>query len=386
MIYPSPTTGGLFVALAAWAAVNLSLAQDLTLSLNSAAEKHQSGSFIDANATELIQQKYPSGKLHIERQVTLDPQGNYVSHGDYQEWSESGDLITTGSYHMGKQQGVWVRFLSSTESRLFEKEPYRKFKSPFQSTVEFERGKMNGVWTIIDQEGRTVSQIQLVDGLRDGPAMWYLPNGTVLWQSEYREGILDGSFVEHDSSGKMVRSQQYQRGKRIEQKKQYYSNKQIKSEYEYLTASQRMVVPDDWNQNTLAVYEVSGEPVKHGQHTVYYENGAVRSVVTYDEGRLVGKFESWYPNGQREVVGGYRDGVQQGTWNWWHPNGMRKTSVAYQDGKISTEVMAWNDTGLRIHTGAIDEPSRHLEFAQPNQPAPTKVQSVGTGGRAPVVR
>lgn len=385
MIYPFTKTSGLWVAMAVWATNSVSLAQDITLSFDPAAPQGVEVAD-DKRSTELIQQKYASGKPFIERHVTLDSQGNYVNHGEYQKWSESGDLVVTGGYHMGQQHGMWVRFCNAREFSLFEKEPYRKFKSPFQSTVEFNDGKMTGVWTIVDQEGRTVSQIQLTDGLRDGPAVWFHPSGEVLWQGEYRDGILDGSFVEFDSTGKMIRTQQYRRGRRIDVKKQYYANKQIKAEYEYLTGAQRLVTPDDWNQNTLAVYEVTGEPVKHGQHTVYFENGAVRSVVSYAKGQLSGKFESWYSNGQREVVGTYRDGEQQGTWNWWHPNGMRKSTVNYQDGKIASEVMAWNDTGLRIHTGAIDELPRQLELAQPNQAAQTKVQSVGSGGRPPQVK
>jgi antitoxin component YwqK of YwqJK toxin-antitoxin module len=207
-----------------------------------------------------------------------------------------------------------------------------------------------------------------------------------MWQSEYRQGVLDGSFVEYDPSGKLIRAQQYHQGRRIEQKKSYHANGQVKAEYEYLTASQRLATHDDWNLTSLAVYESSGEPLKHGQHRIYYENGAVRSVATYSEGQLIGDFESWYPNGQREVVGSYRDGAQQGNWNWWHPNGMRKATLAYQDGRISSEIMAWNDTGLRISNGAIDDPSKQFELAHPNPSVPTRVQTVGSGGQSPQIK
>jgi uncharacterized protein len=348
--------------------------------------KTEGRSLANASQTELIQQRYPSGKLFVERRVTQDAQGNYVNHGDYQQWSEAGDLLVTGSYQMGQQHGVWVRFCDAGQSKLFEKSPYRSFKPPFQSTVEFSDGRMNGVWTITDQEGRTVSQIQFADGRREGPAIWFHPNGSILWQSEYQDGLLTGSFLENDANGKLSRSEQYRNGRRIDTKRHYFANKQVKAEIEYLSPQQKLIQADDWNRTELAVYEVSGSTVRHGQTTEFHENGTVKSTANYNLGKREGAYEAWYPNGQREVMGAFRSGHQEGDWSWWHPNGMRKISVAYQDGAISGEVLAWNDAGSRIQSQGLIENEFKTELAHSPSPNTTKIQPVGTGGRKPKIQ
>jgi len=300
---------------------------------------------------ELVIQRFPDGKHQIERQVVLDAEGNYVNHGTYQEWNEKGDLIVTGIYSDGRQHGLWVRFCNSNDSKIFTKDPYSKFKAPFQSSVEFEAGKLNGIWTITDKDGRTVSQIQFEQGVRNGPAVWYHTTGVPVWHSEYRDGLLNGLFVENDAQGKQLREVRYESGRRLGKKLEYYANKKLKSELEYLGPAQSLKTSDDWNRTVLATYELSGTEIKHGSHTVYFDNGSVRFVAEYTNGKPNGVFESWHSNGQKEVKGTYAAGVQQGEWNWWHPNGMRRSSVVYHNGNLKGETLAWNESGKRIQAG-----------------------------------
>lgn len=297
---------------------------------------------------EVVVQRFSNGKPQVERQVILDAEGNYINHGDYQERNEAGDLIVTGSYHHGLQDGPWLRFCDARDSDLFSKEPYSKFKAPFQSTVEFEKGKLHGLWTISDKEGRTVSQIHFAEGQRNGNAIWYHVNGAPLWQGEFRNGLLDGMFLEKDASGKLVREIRYHTGRKLEKKQELHSNKKVKSEFQQYGPTQAIVTADDWNRSSLATYELRGTTVKHGIHSVYFENGSRRSAAYYEDGQLDGAFESWHSNGQKEVNGSYKQGMQDGQWDWWHPNGMRKSRVNYMRGEVKGDVLAWNDAGKRI--------------------------------------
>jgi antitoxin component YwqK of YwqJK toxin-antitoxin module len=301
--------------------------------------------------TELIQTVYPNGSPRISKQVALDPEGNYVNHGEYQEWSEAGGLLLNGHYDMGKQTGVWIRTLQAKESKLFESEPYKRFKAPFQSTAVFEDGKLHGLWAITDKEGNKVSEIQLSSGKRDGLAVWYNPSGTVLWQSEYTDGVLHGTFVEKDAAGKVTRQTQFINGRKVDKKSESYANKKTKSEYQFLTAPQALVTPDNWNTTTLAVYKVEGEEIRSGLFTTFYEGGSVRSQTNYVNGIQDGEFLSWYSNNQRESAGRYSNGRQSGKWSWWHENGMRKATATYENGAIVGTVLAWNDQGIKINPG-----------------------------------
>ena len=300
------------------------------------------------NAIEIVVQRYPNGKPQIERHVKLDSEGNYVNHGEYQEWNEAGDLIVTGAYANGLQDGPWIRFCTTRDSDLFAREPYNKFKPPFQSTVEFVLGKLDGLWTISDKDGKTVSQIQLREGHRNGTAVWYHATGVPLWQCEYRNGILDGSFIEKDQSGKVLREIRYYAGRKLEKKQDFHANKKLKSEFEQIGSAQTLKTPDDWNHSKLATYELSGDSIKNGVHATFFDNGSARSTAYYRNGQLDGRFESWYANGQKEVSGQYEIGVQEGQWDWWHPNGMKKASVNYVNGIAHGEPLTWNESGRRV--------------------------------------
>ena len=165
---------------------------------------------------ETIRERFPNGRERIEKQVALDANGDFQNHGTYQEWTVNGDIVSTGSFEMGLRQGPWIKMCRTADAKLFETYPYSKFKSPFQSTAEFASDKMNGVWIITDADNRMVSQISLVDGIREGVATWFHPNGKILYQAEYKNGILDGSFVEKSQDEKIVRDDQYNDGKRTD--------------------------------------------------------------------------------------------------------------------------------------------------------------------------
>lgn len=327
---------------------------------------------------ELVQQLYPSGSLKAAKHVKLDSKGNYVNHGEYQEWAESGELRVSGHFEMGKQHGLWVRFCTTKESKLLETEPYNKFKAPFQSTAEFDHGKLTGVWAITDKDGKKVSEIQLADGKRNGISTWYHSNGSVLWQSEYKDGQLNGMFIEKDATGKITRQTQYVHGQKTEKNIEYHANKKRKVEYQYLTAAQVAVSLDDWNKTTLATFDVKGGEVRHGSYTVFYENGSVRSQTNYKLGVQDGDFVSYFPNNQREVVGAYSAGKQHGKWSWWHENGMRKAIATYDQGVLTEPTLAWNDQGERVEAADL---SKSVPVSTPAA-TPTSEQSNSSSSRS----
>lgn len=331
---------------------------------------------VELGETELVQQLYPNGSLRVSKHVKLDSKGNFVNHGEYQEWSENGQVLVSGNYELGKQDGVWTRFCTAKDSKLFQSEPYSKFKAPFQSTVEFADGKMNGVWMIIDKDGKKISEIQLIDGRRNGLATWYHPSGSILWQSEYKDGQLNGMFVEKDANGKSVRSTAYINGQKSDTSTEYFPSKKPKAQFQILSAGQSLLTPDDWNTSTIATYEIKGQEVKHGTAVHYHESGVVRSQSNYKNGVLDGEFASWYANNQRESVGRYVDGKQHGKWNWWHENGMRKCVATFENGELVEPAMSWNDQGQRVESSELNVPRPVPEIKTDDQTTSRSATSI----------
>jgi len=155
--------------------------------------------------TESVRERFKNGMIKIEKNVTIDSDGNFVTHGLYTEWNEKGALVQTGNYKNGKLDGAWIKICQASQAKMFDSFPYNKFKAPFQSTVEFVDGEMNGVWSITDANDRVVNNISLEEGLRHGSAVWNLPSGLSVYESEYENGVLNGKFIEKDLTGKVVK-------------------------------------------------------------------------------------------------------------------------------------------------------------------------------------
>ena len=234
---------------------------------------------------------------------------------------------------------------------------------------------MNGLWAITDAEQRVVSQIQLNHGIRNGKATWFHSNGQTLYQAEYKDGVLNGVYVEKTAEGKVVRQDAYVDGRNSENVKEHYPSMAVKSEMTFLTPAQSVVSNDDWDSAKFATYSTAGEKVKHGSYKLYFDNGQLMSVGSYDRGSFTGSYESWHVNGEKAVSGNYVGGSQDGTWNWWHENGMRKATANYKRGKAEGEVLAWSDSGKRIFGPQPEAVKPEAEFTA-KRIVPSKVQKL----------
>lgn len=328
------------------------------------------------DSVEIIRDRFSNGRVRIERQVALDQEGNFVNHGDYQEWNEAGDLVVTGKYEMGKKQGSWVRICQAKESKLFQSYPYDKSKGPFHSTAEFVNGEMDGFWTITDSDNRVISQVQLAGGLREGQSTFYHPSGSIQFQFDCKDGILNGRFLEQDTKGKTLRDEQFVLGKKLTNQREFYPNKAIKADYQVLSATQDLKSRDNFDSSTLATFDSKLDSVRTGSFVLYHQNGEVRARGVYEHDQLVGEFICWYDNGQKEVVGNYDNGKQDGKWTWWHSNGMRKATGNYTEGKLSGDVLAWNEQGRRISPANPIAPV--LEFEERSLPVNTGTEEETT--------
>ena len=156
----------------------------------------------DEAQTEVIKERFPDGSVRIERNVTQDAEGNYLNHGPWKMWDENGNLVAQGDYANGNRTGVWVRWYRNVaEADLLSKIPYQQFLGPFISQATFENGQLNGLWTIYDNRMRKISQWAFADGKRHGISNWWYANGRKMREVQFREGRLDGQFLEWTPDG-----------------------------------------------------------------------------------------------------------------------------------------------------------------------------------------
>src|SRR3954471_17666006 len=220
-----------------------------------------------AGEVELVRERYNDGKVRVERQVTLNGDGNYVNHGSWKMYSPSGDVIAEGQYNFGERNGLWTRWNGRKDSPLLNEFPSKDFKAPFMSQATFNNGKLDGDWIIADANDRKIMMISFKDGQRNGPATTWLPTGKVLTQTNYQNGIPVGDLLEiSKKTGELARVATFADGRKVVTKTNYYPGSAHKkqSEIMYLAAKSVETTRDDFWTVRTAKYGADGSDMRHG--------------------------------------------------------------------------------------------------------------------------
>ncbi len=296
---------------------------------------------------ELVRERYLDGKVRVERQVTLNNDGNYVNHGAWKMYSPSGDIAAEGQYNFGERNGLWTKWTARKDSPSFGEFPFSHFKAPYMSQATFANGKLEGDLIITDANDRKVMLIQFKDGQRNGAATTWGPNGKVLRQLTYQNGIPVGDLLEvNPKNGEIARTATYEEGRKVVTKTTYFpGTKKKQSETMYLAAKTVESAPDDYWTVRLAKYGSEGSDMRHGSAKSWYANGKQEQDGAYEYGKKTGTFTFWHENGQIASTGEYKDDLAEGNWVWWHDNGQKSAIGKYTKGALIGDWRWWDEAG-----------------------------------------
>lgn len=303
---------------------------------------------------EVIRERYPDGKVKIERQVSLDADGNYVNHGPWKLYAPSGTVVAEGQFDMGQRVGSWTRWLGREDAKLFSQFPFKQFKPPYASHATFTSGVVDGEWLVVDADNHKMLQISFSGGKRHGLMLTYLPNGKTYQQASYDNGVPVGDVLEADSkSGELKRVSTYIEGRRIITKTAHFNKGKRtrkgelpkKSEEMYLAATTVEKAPDNFWSVTLATYEPQGQDLLHGPSKVWFENGKLQVEGFYERGKRSGTFTYWYANGQVAATGEFTNDLPNDVWVWWHENGQKAAVGKYREGALVADWRWWSNDG-----------------------------------------
>jgi MORN repeat variant len=68
--------------------------------------------------TEVVEQFWPNGQLHVRRQVERTPDGRLVNHGEMTVWYEEGAQRSTGNWRHGRKHGHFVFWYPSGSKKM----------------------------------------------------------------------------------------------------------------------------------------------------------------------------------------------------------------------------------------------------------------------------
>lgn len=296
---------------------------------------------------ELVKERYPSGAIKIEREVTQDADGNYLLHGAWRSFDEKGRLIIDGRCINNEKEGLWRRFYHGHEIALLATSPYKDFTAPFISTATFHADELHGKWVLTDSKQRIVHELEFTGGERHGKATWHYPTGSVALSALYEHGRINGDVIKFGADGSVVEKESYQLGQKLAPKVEFHDQAQQikKQEVMFLHALLVVKTPDSWEHGTLAAFESQGTDERHGPFAVWHANGQIAKQGEYRYNLPVGKITYWFANGQKQMEGLYVDGRQQGVWTWWHENGAKAITGEYHDATAVGQWSWWTAAG-----------------------------------------
>jgi antitoxin component YwqK of YwqJK toxin-antitoxin module len=118
---------------------------------------------------------------------------------------------------------------------------------------------------------------------RQGPARDYYEADLIHVKSTWRDGQLDGPWVQLHRDGRKAIEGAYRAGER------------------------------------------------HGTWRWWFEGGAPEEEVTFDMGRRHGRFIQWWRNGKKRTEGSFCFGLQCGRWTTWDEEGRLLGTVQYEE-------------------------------------------------------
>jgi antitoxin component YwqK of YwqJK toxin-antitoxin module len=300
-----------------------------------------------AGGIEVVRERYPDGKTKIERQVVLDDTGNYVNPGEWKWFAPTGNILAQGSFEMGKRIGPWSRWQSAKDTPMLNEFPFRNFRPPFHSSVNFVNDQMEGEWLIVDSAQRKCALVSLVAGKRHGASTLWLPNGSVYSQATYERGIPTGDVLEYDrKTGQAKRVATYVEGRKLTTNTVKGRNpKHKKSEEQFLEPKTVEHSADDFWSMKFAEYSAEGPALRHGPSKLWFDNGQIQQEGNYQYGKKTGTFTFYFETGQVAATGEYRDDQPDDVWVWWHRNGQKATVGKYRAGHTIGEWRWWNEDG-----------------------------------------
>lgn len=340
----------------------------------------------DKPGRETIRQRYPDGKTHVLRQVAQDATGNYYNDGSWRVYSRGGDVIAEGQFERNQMVGQWRRYHNARSGGLFSTAPFKEYEGRFLSVAQFKKGKLDGMWTIYDQNNQKVFEVRYSQGKRDGVATWWFPTATKMRETTFDDGLLNGKVLEWDDQGKLTRRDEFIRGQRVvRQVSRYRPNRPSEEQY-YLDGKLVLDGEDRWWEAKPAAFSTSGQRTQHGPIRRWYENGQPKMQGQYEKDHRVGKFTWWHTNGGRKLEAGYEKGQKSGMWTWWHENGMKSIQGEYEADKAVGVWTWWDEDGEVARQEDFDKLSRDRDGSRGELTEPNRDQNDVSNGDSTTVK
>lgn len=204
---------------------------------------------------------------------------------------------------------------------------------------------INGVYHFEIHGNRRHIEGKFAKGLPEGEWIEYMYSD-VYKKYNFKNGTLNGkNYTFHDDGSN--RSISTYKDNNIQHYISYHANGKIEEERLYDENGKRHGKAVTYNKEGVVVEEAYFEHGSyHGKKTEMDKNG-YRTIETYNQGSLEGELLKLYPNGNKQEEGIYNTNHKKdGKWTTWYDNGKIKMVEHYLDGKLHGKKQTYDEEGL----------------------------------------
>jgi len=100
----------------------------------------------------------------------------------------------------------------------------------------------------------------------------------------------------------------------------------------------------DMTDAFYGTFKYEGTPFT-GEAIAMHENGKIKTLRTFKDGKYHGIWTEWYDNGNRKFQGNRVQNMGNGLIRWWYENGQLKKQATYEKDIEHGAIIRWHDNG-----------------------------------------
>ena len=319
-----------------------------------------------------------TGRIHQIRDYYegLSAEGNYQNgkpDGHWKFYRQNGQLYLEGNYIDGYKDGLWKEYYGN--GQLSSEKVYKNsgkeilVKSYYRSGKLLSEKKLILVKPFADETSLLSKN--------EGISKEYHENGQLKSEVNYTNGKQNGLWKSYYENGQLRNEGNYTNGKQNGLWKYYYENGRLKSEitfgddksYQVKDYYENGQLQNEGQKKTILVKDGNIRTVRDGLWKYYYENGRVKSEITYSDDETTRQVKNYYKNGQLEnegqektilvKKGNYYSEVNEryGSWKYYRENGRLKKEGGYINNKPDGLWKWYFENGQLVLEGEFKEGS-----------------------------
>ena len=165
----------------------------------------------------------------------------------------------------------------------------------------------------------------------------YYENGSKRTEGTYKNGQLDGPFIEFYPNGAKSMEGQFKNGKYDGEWLYWYDDGKLRGKGGFKDGL-RTGTHIFWHKTGEKLIEVAHKNGKfHGEYKEYNPEGKLLEVMEFNEGVREGKCTQFHENGKKALEGQHTGDKRNGKWISWDKQGERFSERVYKDGEVVSE-------------------------------------------------